>query len=67
MNGRGIIHPRGRFGCITSVRRFKFAKFEYTDSNVRKRPFPLAKPYKWLRWPLDSIDVLTHHSHVGLA
>ena len=37
-----IIHPRRRFSCITSVHRFKFAKFELTDSNVRKRPFPLA-------------------------
>ena len=32
-------HPRERFCCITAVSRFKVAKFEYTDSNVRKRPF----------------------------
>ena len=37
-----IIHPRGRFSCITSVTRFKVAKFDYTDNNVRKRPFPSA-------------------------
>ena len=31
--------------CITPVRRIKVAKFEHTDSNVRKRPFRDV-PYK---------------------
>lgn len=42
MNHWYIIYPRGRFSCITPVLRFKFAKFDCTDSNVRKRPFPSA-------------------------
>ena len=29
--------------CITAVSRFKFARFEQTDSNVRKRPFETGR------------------------
>ena len=36
--------PTRTLRCITSVKGFKVAKFEITDSNVRKRPFPLACP-----------------------
>ena len=35
--GRYKINPRRRFCCITAVSRFKFARFDPTDSNVRKR------------------------------
>ena len=34
-----------------------FAKFECTDSNVQKTSFPFSLPYKWHRWPPESIDV----------
>lgn len=33
---RGYNLPTQTFRCIISVRWFKFAKFEYTDNNVRK-------------------------------
>jgi hypothetical protein len=60
MFSRDIIHPRERFSCITPALGFKVAKFELADSNVRKRPSPLGLPYKWHRWPQDSINVLTY-------
>ena len=59
MNGRDIIHPRRRFSCITSVKRFKVAKFESTDGNVSKTSFPFGQPYKRLRRPPDSLNVTT--------
>jgi hypothetical protein len=37
----------------------KLRSLKITDSNVRKRPFSISQPYKRLRRPLDSIDVLT--------
>lgn len=37
--------PTRTLRCITSVRRFKFARFDYTDSNVLKTSFSL-----WLPW-----------------
>ena len=40
--GRYKINPRGRFCCITAALRFKVARFDLTDSNVRKRPSRLA-------------------------
>ena len=57
--------PTQTLRCITSVESFKFAKFELTDSNVRKRPFPFSRPYKWFLRPPDSIDVLTRPAHEG--
>ena len=41
--GRYKINPRRRFCCITAVDRIKVAKFEYPDSNVRKRPFETGR------------------------
>ena len=49
--------PTRTLRCITAVGKFKFAKFECTDSNVQKTSFPFSLPYKWHRWPPDSIDV----------
>ena len=46
--GRYKINPRRRFCCITAVGRIKFAKFEATDSNVRKRPLRLAVQMAWV-------------------
>ena len=37
--GRYKINPRERLCCITAVDRFKVAKFEYPDSNVKKTSF----------------------------
>ena len=57
MNGRDIIHPRERFSCITSVLGFKFARFDDTDSNVRKRPFSFGRALQTACRPPDSLDV----------
>ena len=40
--GRYKINPRRRFCCITAALSFKVARFDLTDSNVRKRPSRLA-------------------------
>ena len=40
MNALVYNSPTQTLRCITSVLGFKFAKFDCTDSNVRKRPFP---------------------------
>ena len=53
----GYNTPTRTLRCITAVGKFKFAKFECTDSNVQKTSFPFDLPYKWHRWPQDSIDV----------
>ena len=54
--GRGEynIHPRERFCCITAASGFKVAKFEITDSNVKKTSFR-DWPYNWPE--VSSIDV----------
>ena len=68
MNHWYIIYPRGRFSCITPVLRFKFAKFDCTDSNVQKTSFSFGWPYKRCTQPLDSIDVsIDPPCHIRLA
>ena len=44
--GRYKINPRRRLCCTTAVTGFKVAKFEHTDSNVKKTSFR-DWPYKW--------------------
>lgn len=63
--GWNIIHPRKRLCCITAVGKFKFARFDYTDSNVRKRLFPFGCPYKRSVQPQDSIKFLTRPATKG--
>ena len=58
MNNRDIIHPRRRFCCITSVKRFKVAKFENTDSNVSKTSF--SRP------PLQLVVSVSFHKNTEL-
>ena len=53
----GYNTPTRTLRCITAVHGFKFARFEYTDSNVQKTSFPFGCPYKRCAQPLDSIDV----------
>ena len=56
-NKPGYNTPTRTLRCITSVRRFKFARFDYTDSNVQKTSFPFGCPDKRCIQPQDSIDV----------
>jgi len=51
---QGYNLPTQTLRCITSVERIKVAKFELTDSNVLKTPFPFGCPYKWCSQPQDS-------------
>ena len=57
------IHPRRRFCCITAAYRFKFAKFEVTDSNVSKTSFR-DWPYNWPEVSSNMLN-LTTHPHSG--
>ena len=41
--GRYKINPRRRSCCITAVSSFKFARFDYSDSNVKKTSFETGR------------------------
>ena len=62
--GRYKINPRGRFCCITTVLGFKVAKFDDTDSNVRKRPFETGRT-SGLRSRSIDVSFLCSHPHAG--
>ena len=52
--------------CITSVTRFKVAKFDSTDGNVRKRPLPFRPALRTIGLK-DSINVATLPPYGGLT
>ena len=62
--GRYKINPRGRFCCITAALRFKVARFDLTDSNVRKRPFETGRT-NGLRSRSIDVSFLCSHPHAG--
>ena len=64
---QGYNLPSQTLRCITSVGSFKVAKFEVTDCNVLKTPFPFDCPYKWCAQPQDSIKILTRPATMWLA
>ena len=61
----GYNTPTRTLRCITAVHGFKFARFEYTDSNVQKTSFPFGCPYKRCAQPQDSTKILARPATKG--
>ena len=56
-NSWDIIHPRERFVALSLCTDSNLRDLTTQTGNVQKTPFPFGLPYKWHRWPPDSIDV----------